>query len=204
MSIERLKAEHPFPADRPDLDFDPEGWCHEQVQEALRTIMPADATVLMELGSWLGKSARVILDHARDATLICIDHWRGSKEHQAGGSAASDKLPLLYDQFIRNMWDYRGRVIPVVAATVQGMTDVARCGVLPDAIYVDASHDQPAVYADIRTATALFPGVPLIGDDWPFPTVRQAVWQAERDGLFKDIPHRQHGQFWWGCTLEKP
>ncbi len=204
MIISDLRLLYPWPEVCPDLEFDPEGWCHEEVEAAIRTIMPAGAAVLMELGSWLGKSARIMLDHAPEATVICIDHWLGSKEHKPGGRAESDKLPVLYEQFLRNMWDDRARVIPVRADTLQGMEAVARCGIRPEAIYIDASHDRQAVYRDIDNATRLFPGVPLVGDDWPFASVREAVWRAERDGLFAKIPHRQHGQFWWGCTKEKP
>jgi len=204
MIISDLKLLYPWPAERPALEFDPEGWCHPEVEAAIRTIARPGAAVLMELGSWLGKSARVMLRHAPGATVICVDHWRGSPEHQPGGKAESDKLPILYDQFIRNMWGYRDRVIPVRETTLEGMKIVAHCGLRPEAIYIDASHDRESLYADIQGATSLFPGVPLVGDDWPFTSVKLAVWQAEREGLLVEIPYRQHGQFWWGCTKEEP
>ncbi len=50
--------------------------------------------------------------------------------------------------------------------------------VIPDLIYIDASHETEAVYQDL---TLWFPHVEgrgiLCGDDWNWPSVRKAVEQ---------------------------
>ena len=44
-------------------------------------------------------SSRLILDHALNAVLISVGHWRGSPEHR-GRDEFRSMLPTLYETFL--------------------------------------------------------------------------------------------------------
>jgi hypothetical protein len=159
----------------------------------------SEAKVIVEIGSWLGLSASLFLKHAPESTIVCIDHWRGSAEHRRNPDWRR-RLPTLYEQFLANMWESREHVIPVRARSTKGLAIVRECEIVPDLIYIDGAHDRPSVYADISTSATLFPGVPLLGHDWRFASVRTAVWHAARQEIMSATPTLRHGINWWSFT----
>lgn len=171
--LQELANLYAWPQKKPDLAFNPSGWFPECNQALLAGFLNADTKVVLELGAWVGLSTRWICDHAPNARVITIDHWLGSPEN------ANDLLvPILYDQFISNCWNYRGRLIPVRTSTVKGVGMVKELGIKPDVIYVDAGHDYDSVVKDIRMCTEF--GCPLVGDDFnpnSWPGVVKAVWE---------------------------
>ena len=134
-----------------------------------------ETQLIVELGSWLGYSARFMLENAPKAVVICIDHWRGSPEHEENDSA-SIYLPNLYNDFLSICWEYRDRIVPVRELTLDGMRVVAELGLTPDIVYVDASHDYESVKADLEMASRLFPTAELIGDDYD----GVAIWKDNK------------------------
>jgi len=67
--------------------------------------------------------------------------------------------------------------------------------VTPDLVYVDASHDEESVLADIRAWHAkLAPGGILCGDDWQHAPVQCAVTQAAGELGFAVEGEES---FWW-------
>ena len=183
--LETLKARYPWPKTRPDVPRDypdqyPDGWCCGQNVAMLQRLLGDRTRLIVELGSWLGRSAVVCLQAAPNATLICIDHWRGSAEHHIK-SPWKLKLPTLYKTFLVNLWEYRERVVPLKADTVAGMTEVHSLGLQPELVYVDGAHDTPAVVRDITTAMELFPQAQICGDDWCHATVEAGVREAVAD-----------------------
>jgi len=183
--LAQLRRRYPWPGTMPNVQPDDHGWFQPCNARLLRRFLGPQTELIVELGSWLGRSARFMLHAAPNASVICIDHWRGSPEHHRPGRDVRDKLPRLYQTFLRNMWDGRGRVVPVRADTIDGLSEVGRLGLAPDVIYVDAGHDYREVSAELRTAIDLFPRAQIAGDDWIyFDGVRRAVGQlARRRGL---------------------
>ncbi len=202
-AIEALRLMYPWPPEKPDMKEDDHGWCRGDIVNGFEQLVKSDMRVILELGSWLGQSARLFHRLAPMATIICIDHWGGNVEHYLV-AANKRRLPTLYDQFLVNMWDLREQLIPVREKTLKGMDAVRVAGITPDAIYVDASHDPASVEADIAKAAALWPGVTLFGDDWQMDGVRVGVWRAEKSGACKAVPIREHGTHWWSFTKEAP
>ena len=116
--------------------------------------------------------------------MVAIDHWKGSPEHHNDPELAP-LLPRLYDTFLAENWDYRERIIPLRMPSVDGLRTVAQSGLVPDLVYIDGDHSAEAVRADLMTTLDLFPTARIVGDDWDWPGVQQAVEQLARERQLK-------------------
>lgn len=90
-------------------------------------------------------------------------------------SKLTELLPVLYETFLVNCWNERSRITPVRFGTLEGLERVARAGLQPDVIYVDADHSFEGVIADLQAIDRLFPRVTIVGDDWNWEGVRRAA-----------------------------
>lgn len=135
-----------------------------------------DASVLVELGSWKGRSACFLMVEALNAgktpAIYFVDHWGGSNEaeHQADPDMA-----VVYDTFLANIEraDYRKttvlRMPTVDAAKFFKLESV-------DFVWVDAGHTYDEVLADLKAWwPKLKPGGVIGGDDFPMEGVKRAV-----------------------------
>lgn len=166
-----LREKYPWPTIKPNVLPDPQSMFSNT--QYMKKILNPNLTLIVELGSWLGGSTRFILDGAPNSVVLAIDHWKGSPEHQ--NNEWSHKLPTLYETFLVNCWHYRHRLIPMKTTTLQGLQDIYDAGLRPDLFYVDAGHDYDSVMADLEKIHTLFPTSHIVGDDWGWPTVRNAV-----------------------------
>lgn len=170
-----LKERYAWPSEKPNLSFDPHSMFNNANAQGLREILHDHSfKVIVELGSWMGASTRFLLDHAPQATVIAVDHWQGSPEHHDLKDCVI-KLPILYESFISNCWSYKHRLVPMKKTTIEALEEIHRAGITPDLIYVDAAHDYDAVLHDLETIYRYFPSIYITGDDWGWPTVRNAV-----------------------------
>ncbi len=173
-AIEKLRSRHPWPSQKPASIRPVEGWLdHGNKRVLARSLSPA-TRVVVELGSWLGLSARYLAEKAPNAVVVCVDTWQGSREHTSD-DALRDLVARLYDSFLGNTWDLRNRIVPIRALSWDGLEEVHAAGVRPDLIYVDASHAKEDVERDLETAIRLFPDAVLLGDDWSWASVRAGV-----------------------------
>ncbi len=183
--LSELRKAHPWPNDRPNVKPEPKmGWFSPDTQKMVRRHITDEMKLIVELGSFLGRSARAMLDWSPASHVICIDHFKGSSEHHQRGRTDVARFlrnDLMWLTFVYNMWEHRDRCTPMRADTVEGMQSVAKCGLVPDLVYVDASHETPAVLADCRTACTLWPGIRLVGDDYNRGSVRGAVKQFSKE-----------------------
>jgi hypothetical protein len=183
--LANFAADYPWPAQRPDVPPPPDrNWLFPDTRKVLADTVSPDSRFIVEVGSWLGRSTRYIADLAPKARIAAIDHWVGSPEHTHDPELVP-LLPRLYETFLSESWDYRDRVIPVKAKSVEGLKKVADAGLTPDLIFIDADHSYEAVRADVTMALQLFPKTPLVGDDWDWPGVRQAVEELARERTLK-------------------
>jgi hypothetical protein len=172
-----LAAEFPWPSRRPVHTGFPEqtqGWLREGTRDALASALSEHTRVIVELGVWLGLSTRFMLERAPKATVISIDTWAGSPEH-FDDDEWREMLPTLYEAFLSLNWEHRERIVPLRRSTVEGLAVVAAHGVEPDVIYVDACHEYEAVLEDLETSYRLFPRAEIVGDDYDWLGVRQAI-----------------------------
>lgn len=171
--IQDLYKLYPWPEIKPELPQLDKGWFtgHEFLKEHL----DENAQIVVELGSWLGKSAKFFLNQCPNAFVIAVDHWKGSREHQIRFESL---LPNLYETFLVNCWDFKDRLIPLKASTIEGLREIHRSEVEPNFIYIDASHFYEDVLMDITISIVLFPNAKIGGDDWLWgkrKPVRQAA-----------------------------
>lgn len=196
-----LKNSHPWPSTPPNVPEDWHGWLHGDTAAALTSRLGPQTRCVVECGSWLGLSARAILTAAPNATLVCIDTWQGSPEHQPdrGMEDWFKRLPTLRDTFLKNLWPWRERVIPIQADSLVGLGKVYAAGVVPDLIYLDTKHTFCRVSAELYTCLELWPEVPIVGDDFSHTWVADAAREhskltgrplCEHGAAFSMDPHR--------------
>lgn len=175
-----MREAYPWPPERPKVTGPHvhriHGWLSDGTKKMIREHLPSSG-VVMELGTWMGKSAKFILDAAPQVRLVCIDHWLGSAEHRTR-QPERDMLPHFFDLCRHHLWSYRKRVLLVQAEILGGIREVHGAGLLPGMIYVDGAHDARSVEDDVRAAGTLFPGATLVGDDWDRASVRRGVAAA--------------------------
>ncbi len=176
--LDALRLRYPWPDKKPGLNIRLNaygGWLNEYTA-AMLIRLSAHAGVILELGTWTGKSARFLCDNNPQVKVISIDHFLGSRELQDAHHAKV--LPILYQACLHRCWEYRDRITIVKETTADGMAAVDAVGLVPDLIYVDASHEEKDVARDIQVASTFWPNAVLCGDDWDIPGVQNAVNRA--------------------------
>lgn len=154
--------------------------------------------LVLEVGSWLGKSAIRSVSHYlntlhwHDFTLICVDTWLGSVEHWLRDAdhdshralSFENGYPRLYDHFlshiiVRGLQDH---IQPLPQTSVNAARILAAYELRFDWVFIDASHDALDVMVDMSMYWPLVnTGGVLCGDDWNWPGVKQAVEDFARD-----------------------
>ena len=169
------------------LPYNDFGWYY--AQEVIEKIVKEqNVHVVIELGSWLGKSTRHIASTLpEDGVVYAVDHWQGSPEHHQETfdyfPEMKTILPVLYEQFLSNVIHAKltHKIIPWKMSTDEAIKRFHAEQIRPDLIYVDAAHDEESVYKDLCNYYPLVKehGT-MCGDDWGwgeeqgFP-VRRAV-----------------------------
>jgi hypothetical protein len=188
----RLNPVDWWPSFKPDVAEDDHGWLFAENEALIQSMVSKDTRCIVELGSWLGRSTRCLLDSAPGATLLAVDHWMGGPDHQGPEGVSNEKLSTLFETFLVNCWGYRERLIPLRMPTVVGLDFIHWCGYRPNLIYIDADHSYAAVREDIRKSLTLFPGATVIGDDWtwgPDKPVQRAVRELSAELGFEFRVH---------------
>lgn len=195
--LDELRRRYPWPDERPDVVEDWTGWFYEENKQLLGRLLTDQTEMVVELGSLCGLSSAFLAEAAPNATIICIDHWKGSPEHQ-GRVGWDERLRELYPRFLRNLWPCRERVIPMRTTTLDGMREIADLGITPELVYVDAGHDTPIVSKDITAVMSLFPNAEIVGDDWLRAPVRLGVVMASLKCKFLFV----YGSMAWHLPVE--
>ena len=176
----------------PELRPPKPNWLFPGTRELLSRSISKSTRLIVELGSWTGRSTRFLADLAPQATVIAIDHWEGSPEHKEDPNLAP-LLPRLYETFLSECWAHRDQIIPVKMRSIEGMHRVAEAGLEPDLVYIDADHGFESVLNDLTSALDLFPRALIVGDDWNWDSVRQAV---ERVAKGRSVRYESVGSGW--------
>lgn len=194
-AVEELPA--PYKDLKEILSFNHQGW-FANAYPLSELLKERRAKIVIELGSWLGKSTRCIARNlSEDGVVYAVDHWKGSIEHQG---PFKNMLPQLYEQFLSNMIRSKlaHKVVPMRMATLEAAKEFLEKHVVPDVVYIDASHDEESVYADIQTYFPLVQGHGVLcGDDWNYgegqPVKRAVKRFAKENHLNLEV---YNGAFW--------
>ena len=126
---------------------------------------------VVEVGSWLGRSARALADNA-GGVLYCVDLWDGNlAPNVPGGGRSGDEVYAAFRENMRGANFTAARMASLDAARVLSSYRF-------DMIFLDADHSYEAVSADILAWKPLLAaGGLLCGHDYSaeFDGVRRAV-----------------------------
>jgi predicted O-methyltransferase YrrM len=193
LAARELAARFPWPNEKPAVPAAPQrDWLFPATRNFLTCSVSAETRLIVELGSWTGRSTRFLADLAPHAAVVAVDHWEGSVEHTQDPELAA-MLPRLFETFLAECWSYRDRIIPLRASSVDGLRQVAEAGLSPNLVYIDADHRFESVMADLGTALDLFPDAAIVGDDWDWEGVRTAVETTARQ---RNLRFEAEGSGW--------
>jgi len=161
--IRLLKSLFPWPAEKPNVSERHERWFNRRKQILLRKVVPRDAKLVVELGSWLGDSTRWFCEWCPDATVVAVDTWLGSAEHLLKKRSL---LPVLHDTFLANCWQYRDRLIPFRNTSLAALNFLHELRLYPNVIYFDSDHSKHGLFAELVTATDHWLDSVFVGDDY--------------------------------------
>ena len=179
------------------LGEDLQGWAGTDplLRRAIETVRPR---LVLEVGTWKGQSAVFMAEACRelglDAAVLCIDTWLGSLEHLVDDEfrpllAIRRGRPTIYEQFMANVRarGLQAYLTPLPQTSTTAARFLRQRGISADLVYLDASHEEQDVLADLEAYWPLLrPGGLLIGDDCiaVFPGVARACAAfARRHGL---------------------
>ncbi|MFE6866254.1 class I SAM-dependent methyltransferase [Kitasatospora sp. NPDC057692] len=195
----------------PARQADIPGWFFRLDQEAFRHLLTAQSEAgltgdILELGSYLGRSAVLLGDHLRPGERLTVCDLFDS----AAGDADNDaEMTMSYrDSLTRRGFEANYLAFhPELPTIVQAPTSVLADGRIPAGscrfVHVDASHLYEHVSADIEVARRALAGNGLVVlDDYRSehtPGVSAAVWQAVFTGGLRPVlltPMKFYGT--WG------
>lgn len=177
-----------FPLD--DYPEEEGGWHsdHPYFKQLIGHLKPE---LVIEVGSWLGGSAinmaRLLQEQGGGGRLICVDTWLGAAEfwqstdkERYGALALKHGYPTVYYQFIANIMHagVQKQVVPFPQSSTNAAVWMQKRDVKSQLIYIDASHEEMDVYADICAYWPLLEqGGVMFGDDYDafWPGVIMAV-----------------------------
>lgn len=140
--------------------------------------------VAVEIGSWMGGSARIIAPHS--GRLFCVDPWSSFYVSDIGELNPEEMFSL----FCMNVQDYLfDRVIPC-----RGLSATwSRIWTIPiDFLFIDGDHSYEGVISDIRGwLPRMREGGIILGHDYSLPGVANAV-----DEIFDKV-HIVSGTTFW-------
>ena len=129
----------------------------------------------VEVGAFLGRSAVFmaveIINSGKNIKFDCVDHWEGSEEHRD-----NDKVNLgtLYEDFVENIKPVKGVINPVRGNSIE-VSKLYKPNSL-DFVFIDASHDESSVKADLASwMIRVKEGGVIAGDDINNEGVANAV-----------------------------
>lgn len=161
------------------LKTDLRGW-HSDHPIFKRLIDETKPSVIFEVGSWKGASA-IHMAELCDAKIYCIDTWLGGidhllSEHENDYIPKFHGYPQMYFQFLHNVKAYgkQHKIIPIPQTSTNGWKLLVSHGIRPDLVYIDGSHEEVDVSADLHAYWPLTTKV-MFGDDIGFPGVFRSV-----------------------------
>ncbi|MFJ4091287.1 class I SAM-dependent methyltransferase [Kitasatospora sp. NPDC089913] len=187
------------------------GWFFRLDQEAFGHLLTAQSTAgttgdILELGSYLGRSAVLLGDHVRPGERLTVCDLFDSDAGDADNAAEmtmSYRTTLTRSGFEANYLAFH----PELPTIVQAPTSVLADGRVPEGscrfVHIDASHLYEHVAGDIAVARRALSGTGLVVlDDYRSehtPGVSAAVWQAVFTGGLRPVlltPMKFYGT--WG------
>ena len=145
-------------------------WTSEHFAAWHRVLSPlrSEPLRILEIGSWEGRSAVFFLNFFKQATIACIDTFRGNAEEDPYRRLATE-LPRVGQRFDRNVAQFAGRYQKIESELRPALERLQAQGRRFDLAYVDGNHRRDDVMADLLGVWAILaPGGIVIWDDYLF------------------------------------
>ena len=116
-----------------------DGWLYSDEIMLLHHLAKDIDGLIVEIGSWKGKSATAITSALKNGELYCIDTFKGSKEHD---------IDNLLELFIENTKKYEDKItyIPMMSKYAAEKFDDDSI----DMLFIDGSHEYKDVKSDLE------------------------------------------------------
>jgi predicted O-methyltransferase YrrM len=107
--------------------------------------------IFVEVGSWKGRSTSFIgrVCNANGTRLVCVDHWKGSRD-----SLAQRYAEALASEDVEAIFRANMKALGIVVEVLKETSRVAATRFSPqtvDRVFLDGSHDGASVAEDLRT-----------------------------------------------------
>ena len=148
-----------------------------------------DNSSFVEVGSWKGRSGVYmgveIVNSGKEQSLVCVDIWVGSAEHQGMGILNEDWLYMEFQKNIEPVNAQRPGTIEFIRGKSMDVVESIQNFSL-DFVFIDASHEYEDVIADINSwYPKVKEGGVIAGHDYPhWPGVKKAVDEYFKKGDF--------------------
>lgn len=179
-------------------------------QESVKLRMQGQPMVIVELGSWTGKSALAMaagVEPGHEYTLYCVDHWQGTGTDRMRLVAQQAGSDSVFETFMQNTAHNR-KIVPLrghtqdiakqwLALSASRMAGVYHGSI--DFLFIDAGHTYEECKADIEAWMPFVrPGGVICGHDFNYqwPGVVQAVnevFQGQKFQVGGSIWVKRHG-----------
>jgi hypothetical protein len=197
-----------------DAQIDIQGW-HSSDPIFARLVAEVRPTRIIEVGTWKGASAigmaKLTKEHGLKTEIVCIDTWLGALEFwtshddptRYGSLMLRNGYPAVYYTFAANvvLSGHADSITPFPQTSLNGARWFGLHGLQADLIYIDGSHEEADVLADVIAFwQVLRPGGVIFGDDFSgaWPSVVRAVRSfAQHNGLRLE----EENEFW---IIRKP
>lgn len=179
------------------LPEDLHGWfCKENENKLKQIILEKKPKVIVEIGSWCGKSAIFMASLlTSDSKLYTIDHWFGQSYYfENPPQEVANRLPYVYQLFLSNVIHHNlaNIIIPIRMSSLEAAQAL---NISPDLVYIDGSHTEEDVYNDILAWHKKLSANGIIcGDDWACPAVKTGIEKAIQQINLKVASELN---FWW-------
>jgi predicted O-methyltransferase YrrM len=148
--------------------------------------------LIIEVGTWKGQSAITMAEHIKkklyDTRIICVDTWLGALEFWDNLKHTPERnlylrngYPQIYYQFLSNVIHRKVQeiIMPFPNTSTIAYKYFKNNRIVPDMVYIDASHDELDVYNDLKNYyEILAKGGIIFGDDFD-------SWKGVRDAVNK-------------------
>lgn len=187
-----------FPIEDYSLKLD--GW-HSDHPMFSRMIKEIQPKLIIEVGTWLGGSAltcaEILKENDLPTPVVCIDTWLGAQEFWKDISHneryrdldLDHGYPRVFHQFLANVLhkNAQNHIVPLPQTSSIAARLLMHHEIQADLIYIDGSHDQGDVMADLESYWPLLrAGGVMFGDDfdefWP-GLIHDVIKFQQQNGL---------------------
>lgn len=161
------------------LPLDLQGW-NGTANIFVDLISELRPNIIVEVGTWKGQSAITMGNSIQklelSSKIYCIDTWLGAiefltelKDTPERNLLLKNGYPQIYYQFLSNVihTGLTDIIIPIPNTSYIGYRYLLYHNIIPDLVYIDASHEEFDVYQDLQNYySILSPNGVIFGDDF--------------------------------------